>query len=909
MPEKYAIDFGTTNSVVARLNGDSRETVLIPDLSIRNAEHHLIPTLLYVRDGRNADVLVGAQVRNGGFDQKHDNRLFRNFKRDIGANSGLEANIIDGVPWTNADAGRCFLQRLIQGLPCRPAEIEELTVTVPVAAFDGYGTWLKAALAGFPVERIRILDESTAAALGYAVTEPGATVLVSDFGGGTLDLSLVRLPAPGSRAGAILGNITAGANEALSARVISKLGVNLGGSDIDLWLMAEILARTGQSSSAGNASLLSACENAKIDLSTAGSVSISVPDQAGRTHSLEVTRNDLEALMETRGFFSVLRRSLDKLMGQAHRQGVFKEDISQVLLVGGTALVPSVQRTFDSYFRSVTQGRRKTSLPSWPALQWTVDNTSIHVDKPFTAVVEGALQVSAGVELDDRLSHGYGLRVRDAASAEVRFEEIIPAGSPYPSQPVTVHLAPARAQQGEITLLIGQIEPGDISIRKQDAPRIVPVNGDRPIRVPLVPPGKTHKPRLAATLWVDSARTLRLKVTDLQTHAKLLDESVALRPTTTGEPGLDEAGPPESVAPGDEPAMADKAAPQGLRRILRKLAWMPRFLPASQASLETLSADLKSVDSLVRFSAGDQLGKRADRAARLVMQDILQTGTPAQRASAVQHLYRFSWFSAEALFRQALGDADQRVREGAVLCLCKMRAPEAYRLAETTLKAPDAGDNLLQAAIWGVSSHPDVGSIPILEAASTAVDPEIRAQALEILGATGAVEGIPLARRLMDDPAIDVIYAATLSWVELAGQDCFSEMAVRIGSAHGQECHAIVRGFFHATNYMGLDVAGSPQSGQIIAALEAALTDELPETRIAVGMQLAWIHNPASNGVLREGFERECDQDVKAHLLRAAVQLASPVAPGLLASALKDSNKLVRQTAEFLTTDGNNNLR
>jgi len=105
------------------------------------------------------------------------------------------------VPWTDEQAGQKFLRHLLDSLPYRADEIDQLVITVPVAAFEGYTAWLSRSMDGLPAEKIRIVDESTAAALGYAVTEPGAIVLVIDFGGGTLDLSLVRLPESRERTG------------------------------------------------------------------------------------------------------------------------------------------------------------------------------------------------------------------------------------------------------------------------------------------------------------------------------------------------------------------------------------------------------------------------------------------------------------------------------------------------------------------------------------------------------------------------------------------------------------------------------------------------------------------------------------------------------------------------------------
>jgi molecular chaperone DnaK (HSP70) len=91
---------------------------------------------------------------------------------------------------TDYDAGRIFLRHLIRSIPYQSTEIDQLVLTTPVVSFENYLVWLNETL-GAKAEQIHVVDESTAAALGYAVTEPGAVVLVFDFGGGTLDISLL----------------------------------------------------------------------------------------------------------------------------------------------------------------------------------------------------------------------------------------------------------------------------------------------------------------------------------------------------------------------------------------------------------------------------------------------------------------------------------------------------------------------------------------------------------------------------------------------------------------------------------------------------------------------------------------------------------------------------------------------
>lgn len=880
MKYKLAIDFGTTNSAVACWDEAARrgQTIELPSLSSpAGSGAHLVPSLLYVRDGRCDDLLVGQQVRAQGLDTQPGNRLFRSFKRAIGAETLFEARLIDGVPWTDEQAGKHFLHRIFEALPYQPDEIEQLVITVPVAAFDGYTAWLSSAIENLPAGRIRIVDESSAAALGYAVSEPGAIVLMVDFGGGTLDLSLVRLPQAGS-----------GASGA-KAQVIAKAGASLGGSDIDQWLCQEALARSQVSAGdlgAGYGALLSACERAKIALSTAGETTIVFQDGKGAPHSLPFTRAELEELLRRNGLHLALTQALEKVLGLAHQKGVYREDIRHVLLVGGTALIPSVQQTLDAFFRAITDRQRKsiTQMPAWPASTWTVENTSIRVDKPFTAVVEGALLVAAGFGLDDQLAHGYGLRYLDASGQE-RFDEIIPMGSKVPlERPVSVILGASRPGQETVEFVIGQIESDATS-----GPRIIPLNAAQPPSVSLRPPGMPGRDRLRAEFRMDAARRLRMTVTDLKTRRKLLDDipAAALTPELPAQAA--------TVRSGAEPALARR--PRG-GFSLPGLASFFDLLAPGRVSARSLAAALRSDDSLARFDAAEALARRGDRDARLAFEEILTSGAPHQRASAAQHVHRFSWFGAQPLYLKALADADTRVREAAVFSLCKMRLPVAYALVTETL--PTGGDALLRAAVWGMYDHPDPAAVPVLKVALRAADPGIRELALEVLGASEAPEAIPVVKAMLSDPSLEVQYAATLSWVELARAECFGELAGWIEQTSGQQRQAILRGLFHAANYMGIETGTAPAALALIQALIAALGDDLPETRLAACLPLAWARHPLAESGLLEGFRHETDGQIRARMLSAAVHLMSPCAGQLLVEAGRDPDLLVRQTAEHL---------
>jgi molecular chaperone DnaK (HSP70) len=522
MAHRLAIDFGTTNSVVAHWNSDSNphtnantgsaHVLTLDELSDRNAEN-LVPSLVYVRDGAAGVVEIGQRVRLNGLDAQRDNRLFRNFKRGI-VSTTPEPRDIDGVAWSDREAGRSFMNGLLRALPYQRDEIEQLVLTAPVAAFEHYLLWLNEVTGDFAPDVIRTVDESTAAALGYAVTEPNAIVLVFDFGGGTLDLSLVQLPEGSERTGGLLRRLLSGNSSKNIAQVIAKAGRIVGGSDVDQWLLAEVLERAGlRPADLGSdyAAALTACERAKIALSGIESAELAFTAN-GYTYEFTITRAELETILQRNGFFTALRRVVDKVMHTARQRGIFREDIRYVLMVGGTSLMPSVQRTMREYFTE----------------------TSVRTDKPFTAIAEGALRVAMGMSLDDYLAHSYGIRHLDPKTGKHVYDEIVPMGSRYPiTQPIEVYLGAAHADQREVEFVVGEISTdsqGMLEVRYEngqavfvaqvdrDTQTVIPLNADSAPIALLNPPGSQHEIRLKAEFTVDARRQLRVTVSDMHEH-------------------------------------------------------------------------------------------------------------------------------------------------------------------------------------------------------------------------------------------------------------------------------------------------------------------------------------------------------------------------------------------------------
>src|SRR5512145_3049762 len=318
----------------------------------------------------------------------------------------------------------------------------------------------------------------------------------------------------------------------------------------------------------------------------------------------------------------------------------------------------------------------------------------------------------------------------------------------------------------------------------------------------------------------------------------------------------------DTLITGREPRLATTKIKQGMRRLNpRHLATMLNVLPPEAISLDAAAVMLRNEEFFVRYNAAKMLSRRGDRDARLILTDALKDASVRTRATASRHLYGFSWFAAEPLIRQALKDSDSRVREAAIYALCDLRDLNAYQLMVEVLKNEE--DNVRAAAAWGLRECQDAAAVPVLKAVLDAKDPEVRIKALEALGQNDTPEAMPVVRNAMNDPEPDVKYAATLSLLELAGESWLEELSGVIGRTNGVTRQQVLKGFFHATNYLKIEVAKTKAVDLMIDALETALLDDSPDVRLAVTWPLAWMRHERTPGIIRRAYNLEMDSEVK----------------------------------------------
>ena len=317
---QYAIDFGTSNTVITRWNKitEQAEIVKLPNLMTKG---DLIPSLLYLQNARNKECLVGQQVRDQGLDIANDPRFFRNFKRGIGSKIQGFLPELDGQLITLEQVGEYFLTSLIKQLEPAP---ESLILTVPVDSFESYRNWLTRVCSSWEIKEIQLIDEPTAAALGYQQTT-ARQVLVFDFGGGTLDISLVDLGEKQNGFFLKLGNRIKGNDKAKTAKVIAKAGINLGGADIDNWLIEHFQKRIDLPTSSLTLRLV---ERLKIKLSQQQEASeFYFNNKSTINYDLELTRKQLEEILEAHQFTSQIETLIEKVLQQAKLNGREKEQI------------------------------------------------------------------------------------------------------------------------------------------------------------------------------------------------------------------------------------------------------------------------------------------------------------------------------------------------------------------------------------------------------------------------------------------------------------------------------------------------------------------------------------------------------------------------------------------------------
>ena len=350
MSKVIGIDLGTTNSVVAAMEG-GEPTVIVNQEGARTTPS----VVAFTREGER---LVG-QVAKRQAVTNPENTMF-SIKRFMGRKYGEVSEEIRRVPYKvisaqNNDAwvesrgkkysppeiSAMILQKLKAAAEDHLGEkVTEAVITVPAYFNDAQRQATKDAgrIAGLNV--LRIINEPTAAALAYGLDKKSdETIAVYDFGGGTFDISILEVGQ-----GVVEVKSTNG-------------DTHLGGDDLDQrvidWMVSEFKKAEGIDLSKDRMALQrlkEAAEKAKIELSSAIETEISLPfitaDQNGPKHlQMKLTRAHFERLVD-----DLLQRSMAPVKQAIADAGLKPSDIDEVVLVGGSTRIPKVQQLVKEYF-------------------------------------------------------------------------------------------------------------------------------------------------------------------------------------------------------------------------------------------------------------------------------------------------------------------------------------------------------------------------------------------------------------------------------------------------------------------------------------------------------------------------------------------------------------------------------
>lgn len=353
MSKIIGIDLGTTNSCIAFASGGD------PEIVTNKEGGRTTPSVIAINSD-NSDVLVGITAKNQMV--TNPEQTFYSIKRLIGrkwddpevqrdvkllpfelrksSKGGVEIQF--GDKWLPAEAisAKVLAKIKADAEAYLGEEIKEAVITVPAYFDDSQRQATKNAgkIAGLDVKRI--INEPTAAALAYGLDKKGEkTIAVYDLGGGTFDISILE--------------IGDGVFEVKS----TNGDTHLGGDDFDQkiidWLIDNFKKDQGidlREDPAALQRLKEAAEKAKITLSSSEKTEINLPyitaDSKGPKHMrVDVTRADLEKLIG-----DLVDKTMEPVKKALSDAGVKKEEIGDVVMVGGMTRMPIVVKKVKEFF-------------------------------------------------------------------------------------------------------------------------------------------------------------------------------------------------------------------------------------------------------------------------------------------------------------------------------------------------------------------------------------------------------------------------------------------------------------------------------------------------------------------------------------------------------------------------------
>ncbi|MDY0016395.1 MAG: Hsp70 family protein [Candidatus Delongbacteria bacterium] len=506
-----AIDFGTSNTLIGVYDIEIKEVIIekLPGISLKMGEYYAVPSLIaYEKSDR---FKIGANV---DISETDPIRIFERMKLYFTKYKPRQIKI-DNFKKSHKEAARDFLSLVIDFVMTKytRAKIEKIIFTVPVDSFDIYRVFLEEMCESKGIYNFSILDEPTAVALGYgAVISPDYPYMVADFGGGTLDINILRIN---------------NAQNANKVNIYGKAGRDLGGTTIDEWLLFDFLEKQNLNINDiknYRIELNRRLEQLKIEVNSKGKSSFEIEDKKNdycMKYSLD--RKEFEDILKKNLFVTQIQETIDSASELALMNGIKKSDIKKVFLVGGSSLLEPFVEVMKNNF-----GNR------------------IEAKEPFSAVIKGACNYISGTIVEDFLHHNYSLRHFNKNRGIYEYEVIVPRKTKFPALNIkqVVVACPYSGQtemeykffevlenvytEEKVSDITYDINGNLIVLKEQNeeskSRRVVPLNTSDNCFIKLDPPSIKSEDRVKINFHVNENRILMIDAVDLKTGEKYFEK-------------------------------------------------------------------------------------------------------------------------------------------------------------------------------------------------------------------------------------------------------------------------------------------------------------------------------------------------------------------------------------------------